>query len=127
MISSHILETGVKVKKHSLLWKLIMLFLFFTFFFAPLSFASGEKGGKDEWVARDKTLHVSVSCAISILAFNYYKKNTHYSDNQSKTAAFLTTMAVGTAKELTDKKFSWKDMGANALGTGMGLAIKVEF
>lgn len=99
--------------------------VFFSFLTA-LSFAGNEED-EDKWTGTDKAKHVAVSCGISIFAYNYYKKNTDFSDSKAKTTAFLTALAIGAVKEFIDDEFSWKDMGANALGAGVGVVMSIEF
>lgn len=76
-------------------------------------------------IPKDKVQHATVSIVIGIVTYDYYRKNTRFTDNQAKLAAFASTLAIGTAKELSDGEFSWKDMAANTIGTGLG--INIEF
>ena len=90
----------------------------------PLTWAASAD---DEWTGTDKVKHFAVSFALSTLAYNFYLKNTEWSENSSKAAAFVSTMAVGVAKEFIDDEFSWKDLGADAAGAGLGVAVSIEF
>ncbi len=76
-------------------------------------------------IPRDKVKHATVSIVIGVVTYDFYRKNTELTDNQAKLAAFASTLAVGTAKEISDGEFSWKDMAANTIGTGLG--INIEF
>jgi len=81
----------------------------------------------DTWIGPDKIVHTVVSCALSFLFYNLYKKNTSFSRNESCLAAFFTTISAGTVKELFDERFSAKDLTADAVGAGMGLGFAIEF
>ncbi|MBI4844881.1 MAG: hypothetical protein HY810_00115 [Candidatus Omnitrophica bacterium] len=81
----------------------------------------------NEWTGADKAVHFTVSCGLSLGAYNYYKKNTDYSDSKAKTAAFCTSLAFGLAKELIDEEFSWKDLTWDAVGSAVGIGISFEF
>lgn len=123
----------VKNRKISKMKNLIVLILIAAIWlscFSSVSFAANRED--DKWADADKAAHVSVSYVISVTAFNFYKKNTDYSDSRAKTAAFFTTVAIGAAKELIDENFrdeyfSWKDLGADALGAGLGVVFTVKF
>ena len=82
--------------------------------------------GKDEWFAEDKAKHFAASFFIETLAYNVYIRNFD-SESKSKTAAFFTALAVGTAKEFIDDEFSWKDLAWDAAGAGFGVAVRIEF
>ena len=92
---------------------------------APLSLAYDKT--KDEWLGEDKALYFSVSCGLDVVTYNYYIKNTDYSNDQAEVAAFVTTLAIGFLKEFIDEKFSWKDIVADALGAGLGKGLSIEF
>jgi putative lipoprotein len=81
----------------------------------------------DRWTGPDKAKHFTASFLISTVAYNFYLRNTSWNERSVRTAAFISTLAVGAAKECMDDEFSWKDMGANAAGAGLGIAVAIEF
>jgi len=89
----------------------------------PLAYCDDE----DEWTGEDKALHLTASFAIDTFMYNVLRKDHGYTDKEAKITAFFTTLFVGLTKELIDDRFSWKDIGADALGTGIGAAVSIEF
>ena len=61
------------------------------------------------------------------MAYNVYREEMALSRNEAKMAAFLTTLAVGAAKESMDEIFDTGDMKANAGGAFIGVLIGFEF
>ena len=96
----------------------VILIISFLLVLPNWSFASGDK-----WTGEDKALHFGISGAITLVGYGVYKAGLGFSENQAKVAAFLTTLAVGAAKELTDDKFSWKDMAADTAGAGAAIMV----
>ncbi len=88
--------------------------------FANNTFADDESGP----VPTDKALHASFSLVIGMAAYDFYRKNTSLTANQAKLAAFVSTLAIGAAKEFSDEKFDWGDMAANGVGAGIGIMIE---
>ncbi len=86
---------------------------------------SGTNDAYAQTIPKDKVKHATVSIVIGIVTYDFYRKNTQLTDNQAKLAAFAATLAVGAVKELSDSEFSWEDMAANTIGTGLG--INIEF
>ncbi len=74
-------------------------------------------------IHEDKMKHATVSIIIGVVAYDFYHKKAGLTENQAKLAAFASALAVGTAKELSDSEFSWKDMAANSIGAGLGINI----
>ncbi len=85
------------------------------------------RAAEDSWSGEDKKKHIAVSSLIGVSAYVCFEKNTNWSEDRARLAAFLTTLGVGVVKELIDEEFSWKDMGANAVGAGIGIGITVAF
>lgn len=79
---------------------------------------SSQAVADDRWDTRDKRLHAGVSTLISTAV---------YAETRSYGAAFAGCMGVGIAKEVVDEArggpFSWKDLGADAVGCGTGLVL----
>ncbi|MFH1479145.1 MAG: hypothetical protein ABIG92_05170 [Candidatus Omnitrophota bacterium] len=82
---------------------------------------------KDEWLGGDKALHCGVSFALETVGYNIYKKNTSLDDSEARIASFTSTLFIGFVKEFLDRRFSWKDIGADAIGAGAGAALSLEF
>ena len=80
----------------------------------------------DAWFARDKAEHYSVSL---MLAANGYAAMTAFSDSPATRAAFGAgfSLSAGIAKELHDdyigRRFSWRDLTWDALGTATGTIV----
>lgn len=81
----------------------------------------------DTWTGRDKLWHAGVSLAGYTLLSNFFKFNSNLTKSQRIAASSSAMIAAGVVKELTDNEFSWKDMGANAFGTGIGITINIKF
>lgn len=54
-------------------------------------------------------------------------KQMEWSPTKARVGAFVTAMAVGVAKELSDDEFDGEDMAADAGGALLGVAIGWEF
>lgn len=77
----------------------------------------------DRWFGIDKAKHFAVSAALQSASHLAWRANGRDYRAASWNAAALT-MTVGVGKELWDRQhgrpFSWKDLGADALGGAMG-------
>lgn len=82
--------------------------------------------GPDPWLARDKALHLGVS---AVLAGGGYAAGALVSERVSVRLAVGGGLALtaGVAKELRDRYAggdpSWRDLGADVVGTATGLAV----
>mgnify|MGYP001764822824 CR=1 FL=1 len=80
----------------------------------------------DRWLARDKLYHFTASVLIQGVGHSVLRANGLEYRDASWTAAGLT-MGIGVAKELWDRHdgryVSWKDLGADAAGTGAGAVL----
>jgi uncharacterized protein YfiM (DUF2279 family) len=112
---------------HTNMIKLSLVALLVIIFICPVCFAYSDSEDKDEWIAGDKALHVGVSFVLDTAFYNFYKKNTDLTDKEAKIAAFLSALSIGFAKEFIDDKFSWKDIGADTIGAGIGAAVSYKF
>lgn len=81
----------------------------------------------DRWDGRDKVVHLFAGFAGYTITYNYLTANTELSEFQAKTVAVCSVLAIGALKESLDDEFSWKDMGANATGVGIGIVVNFEF
>ena len=81
----------------------------------------------DDWNGSDKTGHFIASAAVYTVAYNYLINNTDMEEKDAKKTAFLFTLAAGCIKEISDSEYSWRDMGANALGAGFGYVVSIKF
>lgn len=78
----------------------------------------------DEWIIKDKIIHITVSFTIGALIHQYIEKNTNRRNDELRALTFFSTLGIGAVKESFDDEFSWKDMGANAVGAGLAATIK---
>jgi uncharacterized protein YfiM (DUF2279 family) len=80
----------------------------------------------DRWFAADKAKHFVVSAAIQSAAHTVWRANGRDYRAAAWQAAAVT-MSLGVGKELWDRHqgrpFSWKDLGADAAGTGTGAVL----
>lgn len=72
----------------------------------------------------DKVKHFVGSALISSAAYATYVSA---EVRHPRTAAFLTALAVGLAKECADPKFDMHDIGADALGASLPLILTFDF
>ena len=105
--------------------KTLIIILIFIFSFSSVAFS--YERDKDEWGGSDKPLHVGASFLLETAGYNFYRKNTELGDSEAKLGAFLSTLIIGFAKEFIDDKFSWKDIGADVVGAGIGVGLSLEF
>ena len=85
--------------------------------FAWASAASAQ----DSWTGADKPKHIAASAISAVVVEGLF------AEDLPVLARFTLAMAPGAVKELADMRrggsgFSWKDIGANALGVGLGMA-----
>lgn len=80
----------------------------------------------DRWLARDKVLHLAASAVIQSVGHSALRANGREYRDAAWTAAGVT-MGIGVAKELWDRHdgraVSWRDLGADAAGTGAGAIV----
>ena len=80
----------------------------------------------DHWFARDKAKHFVVSAVLQGVGHSVLRAN-GYDYREAAWTAATATLSVGVGKELWDRHrgrvFSWKDLGADALGAGTGAVV----
>jgi uncharacterized protein YfiM (DUF2279 family) len=101
--------------------------------FAPALFgASGLKGeagnSSDPWLARDKLAHFSASLAVVGLSHHLMSCESGFPAARSRGHAAGLAISLGLVKEVKDKNkpgnfFSFRDLAADLLGTGIGLLL----
>ena len=74
----------------------------------------------------DKQLHMLASYAIAYTATDAFRRM-KYSKWKSIAYGSLVAIAVGTLKELTDKKFSSNDLLADGIGVGVSAGVNITF
>lgn len=83
----------------------------------------------DEWFARDKLYHFTVSAGLAFGSFYIYRETLHNNREGSYCFSGGFTISVGAVKEYYDSKHpdkhqaSWKDFIADLAGTGLGLCL----
>jgi len=92
--------------------------------FAPLAVGADAF---HNWSHTEELVHGVVGFGISFLAYNVYKKATKIDTIPAKIAAFLTTVAIGTIKELASDEFSGSNLGSAAVGGALGAVLAFEF
>ncbi|MBN2354974.1 hypothetical protein JXO59_02615 [candidate division KSB1 bacterium] len=80
---------------------------------------------KDQWFARDKADHFMVSAFLTGCAYYAAQKEARLSESAGKNFAVGFSLSLGIFKEVYDGlsgkgNASFKDLGADALGTGLG-------
>ena len=102
---------------------LVLVFGSFQFGASPERAADG-----DRWFARDKVEHLLVSAMIQSAGHTALRAG-GLEYREASLAAGAVTVSAGLWKELWDRSqgraFSWKDMGANAVGGG-GAAVVIR-
>ncbi len=100
--------------------------LAFVLFTSPLGGPQDHQHRGDRWIARDKLLHFSASLVIQSATHSVLRANGFKYRDAAWTAG-ATTLAAGLSKEFWDvhvgKPFSWKDLGADAVGGGTGAVL----
>jgi putative lipoprotein len=80
----------------------------------------------DRWFAKDKFYHFTASALIQSVGHSVLRANGHAYRDAAWTAAGIT-LGLGVAKELWDRHdgryVSWRDLGADAAGTGTGAVL----
>lgn len=83
----------------------------------------------DEWIARDKALHVGASFLLTLSGQYVLTDKTGWSDADALPVAAASALAIGLAKEIADSQrerdphFCWRDLAADALGVALGAAV----
>ena len=72
--------------------------------------------------APDKNLHFTLSAGLTSL---FYLSVYNYTGNKklATVVSFVAISTLGLTKELTDKQFDWKDIGADIAGWGAMVGI----
>lgn len=83
---------------------------------------------EDNWIARDKALHIGASAAIVGLAHHSYHCQLRNPEGDSRVLAVSLSALCGIGKELWDLKtsprgLSWKDLVADGVGILLGVAL----
>ncbi|MBI2441091.1 MAG: hypothetical protein HYV35_06945 [Lentisphaerae bacterium] len=88
--------------------------------FPALSPAAGD----DEWLGPDKPLHFGVSVLLDTAGYWTLREGGgEFSKAESLVLAALATLAVGVGKEISDEKFSEKDLAWDAAGIGFSTVV----
>jgi hypothetical protein len=74
----------------------------------------------------DKQAHVAVSYGLALTG-QVVLRRYDVPRWQAAAIAAAATLALGTAKELVDDRFSFADMGANVIGVGLSVGIVFAF
>ncbi|MEL6616474.1 MAG: hypothetical protein AAFQ43_12100 [Bacteroidota bacterium] len=82
----------------------------------------------DDWLGRDKALHLGVSFGLTVGAHAALREGSDVEVAAARPLAAGFALGLGLAKELADERrqrrplFSWKDLAADALGVALGVA-----
>lgn len=92
--------------------------------FVPLSLVlCGLLASPAEAIGPDKWLHVGVSVMMAASASTALHKTTTLPRSARMAGAFCTSMAVGLAKELRDRRMDGGDLAADAVGSLAGVLV----
>lgn len=104
-----------------------VIMLFFSVLFGSCSMAAAgnwrDANATIEHSGFDDVVHVGFGLGISYLVHEY----SGLTGWQADIAAVATAIAIGTAKEMTDKHFSAGDVAGYGLGAGIGCVLIWEF
>lgn len=83
---------------------------------------------KSKWLGKDKVMHFTGSAFLTYWNYGLNKDILGQSSEKSTYFAVSYTLALGTAKEYSDKKlrstgFSWHDLAYDAAGVIAGLVL----
>ena len=83
---------------------------------------------KSKWLGEDKVLHFTGSAFLTYWNYGMNKDILEYSSKKSVYFAVSFTLALGTAKEYSDKKlkktgFSWHDLAYDTAGVIAGIVL----
>lgn len=83
-------------------------------------------------IPEDVKLHVAGSAIITAASYTTCRAVFDGSKTTCRVASIATSLAIGVAKEVVDgnkntTKEHMKDLGADAIGTGLGLMISIPF
>jgi hypothetical protein len=103
------------------------IMLFFTVLFGSCSTAAAgnwrQANATIEHSGFDDVIHAGFGLGISYLVHEY----SGLTGWQADVAAVAAAIAIGTAKEMTDKHFDAGDVTGYALGAGIGCVLTWEF
>ena len=91
----------------------------------------GLSGQPDRWFAMDKFWHFSASLVTVGAAYHLAADRASLSSPLSAGLAAGGTLTLGITKEFCDlagpsKRFSWKDLAADAAGVGVGYLVFIH-
>jgi len=83
---------------------------------------------KSSWTGKDKVMHFTGSAFLTYWNYGVSSDILEYSTDKSVYLAVSFSLALGTAKEYSDKKlkktgFSWQDMVYDAAGVLVGVVL----
>ena len=83
----------------------------------------------DEWIARDKALHLGASFLLTLSGQYLLTDKTALGDGDALPVAAGAALALGLLKEVADSRrerdphFCWRDLAADAAGVALGAAV----
>ena len=83
----------------------------------------------DEWIARDKALHLGASFLLTLAGQYVLTDKTDWSNWDALPVAAGAALALGLAKEVADSQrevgphFCWRDLAADAAGVALAAAV----
>lgn len=85
-------------------------------------------GPNDNWLARDKLAHVTVSLAAVGLANHWLEAESAETPVRARNTAVVFTLSLGVTKEFYDgaqngNRFSFKDLAADIVGAALGTLL----
>ncbi len=83
----------------------------------------------DDWIARDKALHLGASFLLTLSSQYVLTDKTGLSDARALPVAAGSALALGLLKEVADARrprhphFCWRDLAVDALGVALAAAL----
>ena len=83
----------------------------------------------DDWIARDKALHVGASFLLTLSAQYVLTDKTGWSNADALPVTAGAALGLGLLKEVMDSQrprhphFCWRDLAADAVGVGLAAAV----
>ncbi|NOZ62267.1 MAG: hypothetical protein GXO74_11345 [Calditrichaeota bacterium] len=86
---------------------------------------------EDSWFSRDKAHHFLTSAFLASAGYYYSREMSGKSEMRSRSVGVGFSLSLGILKEIRDgmqprNDFSWKDLVADCLGTGLGILLMKE-
>ena len=95
----------------------------------PLPAAEHPDPLPDEWIARDKAMHLGASFLLTLAGQYVLTDKGTLTNGEALPVAAGSAFALGLAKEVMDSQrerdphFCWRDLAVDAVGVALGAAV----